>query len=365
MITFSRRTKYYLSASAVLIMAAGIIYWRQTFTPDSAPTEKVAIAGSADAISSTIPGLLKGATPLPADEAPSENCPLSVSALISPSQHDTEIDGRLQEDKKGNLIMDIGFRDLFDYFFSALGEKTPEQIAASMEQYIDGTLSPKAAEQARALLKKFMSYNRDLAEYGASDDTNIYDLHGQALVDYLKAYHAYLADARMRHFGQEYSDVFFESEENYQAYNIARLELSLAELPGEEKQRQIEELRSQLPEMQQEIIRNHEHVSASINKEKAWQEESLSDDELYDRRLADYGYDAAQRMAALDERNRVWHSRLSDFFEEVDQIRATDLPEADKKELIEEIKVSVFSETERMRVAVIERYRVKNHNNEN
>ncbi len=362
---FKEKIKYFLSASAVFFIIAGLIYWMQSDSPSPIPAKQASLDLPANALSSPVPIEEKKTTPLPTDQAPPAERPLPASALISPSQHDTEIDGRLQEDKNGNLVVDIGFKDLFDYFFSALGEKTPEQIAANMEQYLDSKLSPKAAEQARALLQKFMAYNRDLAEYGASDNTDVYNIYGRDLVDYLKAYHAYLAEARKRHFGQEYSDVFFESEENYQAYNIARLELSLADLPDEEKQRRIEELRSQLPEMQQEIIRNHEQVSGSINKEKAWQEESLSDDELYDRRLADYGYDAAQRMAALDERNRVWKSRLNDFFEEVDQINAADWPEGDKKELIEEIKASAFSETERMRVAVIERYRVKNHNNEN
>lgn len=288
-----------------------------------------------------------------------------MSTLISPSQHDTEIDGRLQEDGNGNLIVDIGFRDLFDYFFSALGEKTPEQIAANMEQYINSALSPKAAEEARALLKMFMAYNRDLAEYTTANNTDVYNLHGRALIDYLKTYQAYLADVRMRHFGREYSDLFFKSEEKYQAYTIARMELGLTDLPDEERKRQIEALRSRLPEKQQEIIRDHERVNEFMSREHAWQEEGVSGDELYNRRLANYGYDAAERMAALDENNRRWQSRLSDFFEAVDQISATDWPEADKEGAIEEIKISSFSETERMRVAVIERYRQKNNNSGN
>ncbi len=365
MIPFSRKTRYCVCASVVLIMVAGLVYWRPVFSPESTPAKIASLAEPANEISSTLPVVQKEATSLPADHVSSADRPLPASTLISPSQYDTEIDGRLQEDKNGNLIVDIGFRDLFDYFFSALGEKTPEQIAANMAQYIDSTLSPKAAEQARALLKSFMAYNRDLAEYGAMDNTDVYDLHGRALVDHLQAYHTYLAAARERHFGPEYSEVFFQNEEKYQAYNIARLELSLADLPKEEKQRRIGDLRSRLPERQQEIIRDHERVNEFMSKEKAWQEEGVSRDELYDRRLADYGYDAAERMAALDERNRVWESRLHDFFEEVDQIHATDWPEADKKELVEEIKASSFSERERLRVAVIERYRQKNNNNRN
>jgi len=188
-------------------MVAGIIYWKQVFPPDPAPAGGVSVAESANKTPGTMSVARKEITSLSADQASSTDCSLAVSALISPSQQDTEIDGRLQEDRSGNLIVDIGFRDLFDYFFSALGEKTPEQIAAAMEQYIDGALSPGAAEQARALLKMFMAYNRELAEYTTANDTDVYNLHGRALVDYLKAYQTYLADARRRHFGQEYSDV--------------------------------------------------------------------------------------------------------------------------------------------------------------
>lgn len=346
-------------------MVAGIIYWIQAVSSESMSAQEEPLDVPANGFLNTMSVVLKKAVLPPADAVSSAGPHLQVSALISPSQHDTEIDGRLQEDANGNLIVDIGFRDFFDYFFSALGEKTPEQIAANMEQYINGVLSPKAAEEARALLKMFMAYNRDLLEHVATSDTDAYSLHGRALVDHLKAYQAYLADARKRHFGREYSEVFFGSEEKYQAYNIVRLELSLTDLPDEEKRRQIEELRSQLPEMQQEIIRHNERLNEFMNKEKAWQEEGVSDDELYSRRLADYGHEAAERMAALDESNRRWQSRLNDFFEAVDQINATDWPEADKEGAIEEIKASSFSETERMRVAVIERYRVENNSSGN
>jgi lipase chaperone LimK len=112
-----------------------------------------------------------------------------------------------------------------------------------------------------------------------------------------------------------------------------------------------------LPETQQEIIRDHEQVNEFMEQEHAWQTEKVTDEELYNRRLASYGYDAAERMADLDRRNRQWQVRLEKFLTEMDQINATDWSEKEKKDLIEEIKNSDFSENERLRVDVIARYR--------
>lgn len=331
------KKNYYVFATVMFFTIIGLIYWIRDDSRQSIRSSTVSPAPAAQLF--------------PADH------PDLMFELISPYQHDTEIDGRLREDVKGNLIVDTSFKDLFDYFFSALGEKTQEQIAANMERYIDSVLSAVAAKQARAMLRSFMAYNQGLAEYAAAEDMDMSEFHGLALIDHLKSYHAYLKDARKRHFGEEYSEVFFGSEEKYQEYNIARLELSLSDFPEKEKKRRIEDLRSQLPEMQREIIREHEQVGEFMKQEHAWQTENVTDEELYNRRLASYGYDAAERMTALDRRNRQWQDRLEKFLAKINQINATDWSEKEKKYLIEEIKNSDFSETERLRVDVIARYR--------
>jgi lipase chaperone LimK len=351
------KIKYFVFAPVGIFIFIGFLYWMRADNPQPIPSNTVSAVIPAGKDTSRPAHSKKDEASARANRLSHAGLSILMSERVSPPQHDTEIDGRLREDRYGNLIVDASFKDLFDYFFSALGEKTPEQIAVNMELYIDSALSPGAAEQARALLRNFMAYNRDLAQHAAAGDADMSELNGSALLDDLKAYHAYLKNARNRHFGELYSELFFGSEEKYQEYNIARLELSFADLPEEEKKRQIEDLRSQLPEMQQEIIRDHERLGEFMKREHAWQNENVSDQELYNRRLTSYGYDAAERMKALDQKNLQWQDRLKEFFTEVDRINATDWPETEKRGFIEGIKVSDFSKTERLRLDVIARFR--------
>ena len=281
-----------------------------------------------------------------------------IEELISPSQLDTQVDGRLREDASGNLIIEIGIRDLFDYFFSALGEKSPEQIVRNLEQYIGSRLSPKAAAEARALLQRFVAYNHAVAELAVDDQTDMENLQGQALLNHLRAYQDSLADARLRHFGEEINYAFFSGEQQYQEFNIARLALGLSDLSDTEKQQQLKKLRSRLPESQQAIIQEHERMNEFKESEKNWQMAGLSGEELHNKRTEAYGVDAAKRMSALDEKRQVWQSRLHGYFDEMTKINASDLPESEKQYFIDDLKDNSFSETERLRVEVIETYRL-------
>ena len=47
---------------------------------------------------------------------------------LAPSLRGTEIDCPLQVNKQGQLVLTIGIRSCFDYFFSSLGEKTEAQL---------------------------------------------------------------------------------------------------------------------------------------------------------------------------------------------------------------------------------------------
>lgn len=304
-------------------------------------------------------GQLEGANNLKSTSSTRLTAPDELRRLISPSQYDTQVDGRLREDANGKLIIETSIRDLFDYFFSALGEKTPEQIVQNIELYIDSQLSAKAAIEAKALLKSFVAYNEALAGFTLDEDTDLESLKGQALLDHYNNYHQLLADARLRYFGEETSDAFFSSEQQYQNYNLARMELSLSTISADAKQRQLEEIKHQLPEAQQSIIRGHEEFNQLKVNEQSWQQENLSADELYSKRSQAYGSEAAERMSTLDQTRELWKNRLKGFFAEKDHIIASNLSGPDKQQLVSELKERQFSETERLRVAVLEEYRQK------
>jgi hypothetical protein len=69
----------------------------------------------------------------------------SLDIISTPSEHDqlvisnalegTSIDGALRADSNGNLILEIGVRDFFDYFLSIADDVGAQQAIAEIERY--------------------------------------------------------------------------------------------------------------------------------------------------------------------------------------------------------------------------------------
>ena len=88
--------------------------------------------------------------PTVASTAPSNEQAAPASLLRSPqptsstvpqaaSLRGTEVDGRLQTDADGNLLISDQLRHLFDYYLSTAGEQQHEQIVAQVfEKLADG-----------------------------------------------------------------------------------------------------------------------------------------------------------------------------------------------------------------------------------
>ena len=63
---------------------------------------------------------------------------------LASSLQGTEIDCPIQVDANGKLILTVGIRSCFDYFFSSLGEKTETELVADIRQYLLATLPESA-----------------------------------------------------------------------------------------------------------------------------------------------------------------------------------------------------------------------------
>ena len=73
-----------------------------------------------------------------------ENMPKSLS--------DTEVDGALEVDAAGNLMISRSIRQVFDYFLSAIGEEDLTTIISRIRAHIRYKLPAKAAAQAEQIL---------------------------------------------------------------------------------------------------------------------------------------------------------------------------------------------------------------------
>ncbi|GIC77318.1 lipase secretion chaperone [Moritella sp. F3] len=78
-------------------------------------------------------------------------------------------------DADNQLILNHDIKVLFDYFFSADGDLTTAELIASMQQYIQYAYPQPAAQQALALLDKYLGYKQQMQDFHAQS-TALQDL---------------------------------------------------------------------------------------------------------------------------------------------------------------------------------------------
>lgn len=75
---------------------------------------------------------------------------------------DLGFDGGIDVDDAGALIISHDIRLLFDFFLAAIRTEGMDQCTARAEEYIDLTLPPDAANDARSILSSYVTYKQKM-----------------------------------------------------------------------------------------------------------------------------------------------------------------------------------------------------------
>ncbi|MCQ4275511.1 lipase secretion chaperone [Stutzerimonas degradans] len=255
----------------------------------------------------------------------------------------TRIDGRLQQDAAGNLIIDGDVRRLFDYFLSAIGAEPLTHSVQRLRQYIDAQLPEPAQTQAQNLLDQYLDYKRELlALDSAARPHNL-----PALRERLAAVQA----LRARIFSQTAHQAFFANEEAYDRFTLERLAIQLE--PGFDanaKGAALDRLHAALPaELQDALV---PQLQTQLRQQTAALQARGGDAaQLRQLRQQLVGNAATKRLEALDRQRQAWQQRLAEFEQEKSRIeRSQGLGEADKQAAIERLAEQRFDSSERLRL---------------
>ena len=124
---------------AALLTGGLTLYWRWP----AAEAVPAASGLSFAVVAEPMPPALAVPAPVPAEPAP------LPSATPLPSLAGTEVDGRLQTDAAGNLVLELALRDYFDYFLSAVDHSGLDASIAAL------LISYGVGNTARALAERF------------------------------------------------------------------------------------------------------------------------------------------------------------------------------------------------------------------
>ncbi|SDU31158.1 lipase secretion chaperone [Halopseudomonas salegens] len=270
-----------------------------------------------------------------------------VPEALPASLRDTEVDGQLQVDAQGNLLITDQLRHLFDYFLATVGEVSQEQAEAKIRAYLRQNLAQPAQTQALDLLDDYLAYLHAVVDLESAYPR-------AADLDALLAREDAVQRLRASIFSAEAHAAFFAKEELYHRFTLQRMQVMQdATLDAVERGERIEALRDDLPDALRELLLPQLHADLR-QQSQALLAAGGSSDELRNLRMELVGPQATERLEALDSQRADWQQRLDSFASEREQImQHPGLAPTDQTAMLDELLARNFAEHEQLRVRAL------------
>ncbi|WP_437971455.1 lipase secretion chaperone [Sorangium sp. So ce260] len=339
-----RRGRNVLLAATALaaLLAAGRLVSRERPGPAASTARSSGLAARPSRTDAR-PALSTSPAPARLQQALSVARPAAAPPLATPtSLRGTDVDGAVLVDANGDLIVGPELLALFDYFLSATGEEPAAAIEARIVAAIRERAASPAAEQAIALLDRYLGY-REAA--GAARVAQAADPAERL---------AALREIRREQLGAEDAARLFgdEEREGEAAIEASRV-LADAALSPEERDARLAEVEAALPEHLREAREAAVRPLVQQAEERALLDAGASEEELHAHRVATVGPDAADRLAELDRQRAAWQQRLDAFEDARAAIAATVADPEARRAAEEALLARAFTPEERLRVRAI------------
>lgn len=260
-------------------------------------------------------------------------------------------DGNIKTTPDDALIVDAELGRLFDYYLAALGEKPLDAIRTEIENELDRRLKPRAADEAKRLLARYLDYKRALADVEKNAQL------GGGSADAVRRRLMALQQTRAQFFSPEESQGLFGFDDAYDMDALARLEISQDKsLSDAKRQEKLAALDAALSPALREardaplaIIRLEE----SVAKMRA---NGASEDDIYRMRAAELSPEAAARFAEVDREESAWKNRIASYLAERNALLGSTatFSEAERQAALQQLRETRFNVDEQRRLPAYE-----------
>ncbi|MGK9063984.1 lipase secretion chaperone [Stutzerimonas chloritidismutans] len=267
----------------------------------------------------------------------------------------TQLDGSLQVDTAGNLVVDQSLRQRFDYFLSAIGEEPLETSVGRLRRHLETQLMQPARSQALDLLGRYLDYKRRLLQLESAHPVQ----------PDLAALHARLEAAeRLRRelFSEQAHRAFFADEEALDRSTLQRLAIRQDPLlDARTKGEALDRLLKQAPTDWIETLAPTMHTELS-EQTRILQASGGTPEALRALRQQWVGNEATKRLEQLDTDRQAWRQRLVDYLSEKSRIeRSRGLSDIDKRAAVTRLAEERFNDAERLRLAAAQELAAREH----
>lgn len=249
----------------------------------------------------------------------------------------TSPDGQLATSGR-DLVLSPDLIKRFEYHLTAVGEKTQAQIKATIIQEITAELNEKGQKEALRILDAYLKFKTAL---GSVTQPKLGEISGASLAQHFKS----VRDLRAQYFQPNEVQALFGNSDEYDDYTAQKL--AIVQNPGlsaTEREAQLQRLKATLsPENRANVEQPVIHLTLAAKEEEA-RREGASNEAIQQIRTNLVGADAAKRLAALDQEEAAWKTRIQQYKEAL----AADPAHA------QQLKGTLFTPKEQLRLAAYE-----------
>jgi lipase chaperone LimK len=265
------------------------------------------------------------------------------------SMEGTQSDGNLKVNASNDLVVDAELGHLFDYYLSALGEKSLESIRVEIERELDRKLSPAAAAQAKILLNHYINYKRELVAI----EKNLKP--GTSLASGIRARLEAIKKTRAKFFSSTETAGLFGFTDTYDQDALARIEIDEDKtLNAEQKKAKIAQLDANLPPVLREAKEAPLRIAKVEEAVAQMRAKGGTDQDVYQFRSKAFSPEAATRLADLDREEDKWKARINTYLAARKQILQSNQEPTQQSAAIDALRQQQFSPEEQVRLPAYE-----------
>lgn len=334
-------------AALPVIIAVIVAFW--LFTTDSQETtpsanfvyqsgQTVVVAEQGPAGGRSAPSKLVGESAVTVPKT----LPASLAGTSVPG-------GWARTDRLGNLIPTAHLRQMFEYFLSALGEESLQQLVARIGSAL-AALGEPARSQALATLGAYLDYKLAVSEleqaYGDMTDLG---------PDEMQRRMAEIHGLRRTWLDAATAEAFFADDEAVDRFQMEKRRIARdGNLTAEEKAAALRKAESSLPEPLREA---REETRQFAEYEQVRQQLAGDPRALQAWRQEVFGAEAADRLAQLEKEQREWDRRWQVYSVERNRLMSSGLAAQERQEALDRLRARHFNETERIRAEALDSIR--------
>ena len=273
----------------------------------------------------------------------------------------TQVDGDIIINENQQLVVTLGLRRLFDYFLSAQGEESLEQINQRVIDYINTHTPQPAAGQATAIYKKYLTYLEqvEVVQHQSTDlrASNTLSTLPPNTMTFLEEQQA-VEKLRQRLFDPSTIQAFFEQDDALNHYTLTVMKAMQDPNLTEAQKNNVQHIARQQYIMRigdpktQENLRNQDSIGALLVETERLKQQGASEIELNNMRRHYVNEDIVQKLSQLDREQADFLRRIEEYKIQRDRIILAQGNSSQAQAAVERLQQQLFNDKERLRLSV-------------